>query len=296
MNRVAKFQYTFFDALGQNNKVPELPITPFPTLFTPPTYRPAANSVELTVSNFFYENPKTGHGSALEVWLGDIGPLQQRVYPVQAAGPLTNITPFHGHNQGVGEGSMQGPMQQQPDASGSESSMSPVQQPQISGQPFPQRFMPMGPAHTNVCIEMPAVQEIVKVLQAEVKRLGIVPPPPPPQSGEGMERQNGGSDGGEKEGGEAGASSLEETNAALSIAGRSLPLLFIRGADGIGYHSGRTIAVENVFHGMEAAAQQQLGPPPPGSDSNAWMLAAQAAAAAAAAADGGLHGWTLRVL
>lgn len=190
---------------------------------------------------------------------------------------------------------MQGQMQQ-PDASGSESSMSPVQQPQIPGQPFPQRFMPMGPAHTNVCIEMPPVQEIVKVLQAEAKRLGIVPPPPPPQSGDGSERQNGGPDEkGGNEGGDAPPPGLDETNVAMSIAGRSLPLLFIRGADGIGYHSGRTIAVENVFHGMEAA-QQQLGPPPPGSDSNAWMLAAQAAAAAAAAADGGIHGWTLRVL
>lgn len=254
------------------------------------------------MSNFFYENPKTGHGSALEVWLGDIGPLQQRVYPIQAAGPLTNITPFHGHGPGIvqpNDGQMQGQMQPQPDASGSEASMSPVQQQQMPGQPFPQRYMPMGPAHTNVCIEMPPVQEVVKVLQAEAKRLGIVPPPPPPQSGDGSERQNGGPDG-EKGGNEAGEAGgppgMEETNVAMSIAGRSLPLLFIRGADGIGYHSGRTIAVENVFHGMEAAAQQQLGPPPPGSDSNAWMLAAQAAAAAAAAADGGIHGWTLRVL
>jgi len=277
-----------------------MPITPFPTLFTPPTYRPATNTVELTVSNFFYENLKTGHASALEVWLGDIGPLQQRVYPVQGPGPLTNITPFHGHGQGVqtgGEGSMQGQMQQQPDASGSDASMSP----QISGQQpqFPQRFMPLGPGHTNVCIEMPPVQEVVKVLQAEAKRLGIVPPSLP--SGENSEGLNGGAEDGEKanEGGEGGGAGappgMDGSDVAMSVAGRSLPLLFIRGADGIGYHSGRTIAVENVFHGMEAA-QQQLGPPPPGSDSNAWMLAAQAAAAAAAAADGGIHGWTLRVL
>ncbi len=32
-----------------------------------------------------------------------------------------------------------------------------------------------------------------------------------------------------------------------SVAGRSLPLLFIRSCDGVGYHSGRTITCENVF-------------------------------------------------
>ena len=115
-----------------------MPITPFPTLFTPPSYRPTTNTVELTVSNFFYENPKTGHASALEVWLGDIGPLQLRVYPVQAPGPLTNIAPFHG--QGIvppgADGAAQGILQQHPqgDASGSEASMSPVVQQQQPGQ------------------------------------------------------------------------------------------------------------------------------------------------------------------
>src|SRR5260221_9506017 len=50
----AKSQYTFFDALGPSNTIPELPVMPFPTLFTALVYRPANNALELTVSNFFY--------------------------------------------------------------------------------------------------------------------------------------------------------------------------------------------------------------------------------------------------
>src|SRR6266404_1988588 len=77
---VAKFQYTFFDALGPSNTIPELPVTPFPTLFTAPVYRPANNALELTVSNFFYENPKSRTQTPLDVYLGSIGPLRTRIY------------------------------------------------------------------------------------------------------------------------------------------------------------------------------------------------------------------------
>src|ERR1700761_5815929 len=49
----AKFQYTFFDALGKNPTTPNIPLTPFPTLFTPPVYRANSNTLELTVSNFY---------------------------------------------------------------------------------------------------------------------------------------------------------------------------------------------------------------------------------------------------
>lgn len=69
----AKLKYTFFDTLGQNNRIPE-PITPFPMLFAVPCYRPAGNTVEMTVSNFLCWNPKPGPPSLLEVRLGDILP------------------------------------------------------------------------------------------------------------------------------------------------------------------------------------------------------------------------------
>jgi len=77
------------------------------------------------------------------------------------------------------------------------------------------------------------------------------------------------------------------------LAGRSLPLLFIRALDGVGYHSGRTIACENVFENMNLnVIGRGPGGSPNGIDHQGWLAAAQAAAAV----DGGLHGWTLRVM
>ncbi|EEB96039.1 hypothetical protein MPER_04894, partial [Moniliophthora perniciosa FA553] len=71
---ISKFQYTFFDSSGKNNSIPEQPITPFPTLFTAPVYRQNTNTIELTVSNFFYEDPKTRQQLPLDVYLGNLGP------------------------------------------------------------------------------------------------------------------------------------------------------------------------------------------------------------------------------
>ena len=232
-----------------------MPITPFPTLFTAPVYRPGNNTVELTVSNFFYENPKTGHSSALEVWLGDIGPLQQRVYNAPATGPLTNITSFHGQ----GQVPIDGHIPTTPDQG------SP---PNSAVSPGPPRYIAQGPVHTNVIVEMPPIPEIVKALQAEARRMGN----------------------GNPESAADGSVKISPTpDPSVDITGRTVPLLFIRGADGIGYHSGRTVACENLFQGIDLNNPQ----PNAGGPSDAtWLAAAQAAASA----DGGLHGWTLRVL
>ncbi|KAI5123772.1 hypothetical protein M0805_000361 [Coniferiporia weirii] len=253
---ISKFQYTFFDALGHNNKIPDLPITPFPTLFQPPVYRPANNTLDLTVSSFFYENPKTGHHSQLEIWIGDIGPLQHRIGNALPSGPLTNIASFYDPHGPPPAGSI-------PPADPSSS----AQGPQII--PSPPQFMPTGPFHTNVSVDMPPVQDIVKALQKEARRLQGVAS----ASADGADPSGSGDDAAET---------------PVNIAGRSLPLLFIRGADGVGYHSGRTITCENVFQGMDLN-----NPPagPGGGPDPAWLAAAQAATA-----DGGMHGWTLRVL
>ncbi|CDO73511.1 hypothetical protein BN946_scf185013.g146 [Trametes cinnabarina] len=77
---ISKFQYTFFDAFGLNNSVPEMPITPFPTLFNTPAYRSQSNTLEMTAANFFYEDPKTKHQVPLDVYVGNIGPLRLRLY------------------------------------------------------------------------------------------------------------------------------------------------------------------------------------------------------------------------
>ncbi|KAF9523603.1 hypothetical protein CPB83DRAFT_775195 [Crepidotus variabilis] len=251
---ISKFQYTFFDAFGQNSSIPESPITPFPTLFTAPVYRPAQNIIELTVSNFFYEHPATKAQTPLDVYLGNLGPLRLRVYQATPPGPLTTVNPFIGAAPG---GQVMGA-------------------PAPPGTPDPNaaaRFMP-SPLHTIVIVEMPAVPDILKALEDDNST--------PPPVGDGKAPSPGSSSG-----------DAQARPPAPPPIGRSLPLLFIRSSDGIGYHSGRTIACENVFHSMELnnmAAAQQNGAAAATIDTN-WIAAAQAAAA-----EGGMHGWTLRVL
>lgn len=248
---ISKFQYTFFDAFGQNNNIPEVPITPFPTLFTAPLYRPANNTVELTVSNFFYENPSTRAQTPLDVYLGNLGPLQLRVYQTTPAGPLTTINPFLQPGAQVMDNMEAG-----------------------SSTSSAQRFMPSAPLHTVVIVEMPPLPDVMKALEDDAL--------PTPELNKSHAAEN----------------SNQEGTPVLpppmpTIAGRSLPLLFIRASDGVGYHSGRTIACENVFQGIDLGgigANQGNGPT--GNIDTGWMAAAQAAAAA----DGGMHGWTLRVM
>lgn len=237
-----------------------MPITPFPTLFQPPAYRPQNNVLELTVSSFFYENPKTGHHSQLEIWLGDIGPLTHRLNNAPTSGPLTSVAPFYGSTD-----------QQQPPPGAAISGVPPTGAAATASVPptVPPAtpYLPSGALHTNVIVDMPPIQQIVKALQDEVRR-----------------SQAGASESGE--GGENEANGNSPPEGPINIAGRSLPLLFIRGADGIGYHSGRSVTCENVFMEMNNPVNPQGAPGEP-----AWLTAAQTAAA-----DSSMHGWTLRVL
>ena len=267
----AKFQYTFFDALGPSNAIPELPVTPFPTLFTAPVYRPANNALELTVSNFFYENPKTRTQTPLDVYLGSIGPLRTRIYQTPLPGPLTNVSPFVQPLTPPVEAGAEGVVDPQPSTNGAPTSVPPI----------PPRYITAGPLHTIVVVEMPPLADVINALKENVL--------PPVDEAEGRaERGNGAQEAreGERDSGMAPAIVPQQ------LAGRSLPLLFIRALDGVGYHSGRTIACENVFENMSLNV---IGGGPGGSPSGidqSWLAAAQAAAAV----DGGLHGWTLRVM
>jgi recombining binding protein (suppressor of hairless) len=221
-------------------------------LFTAPVYRPANNTVELTVSNFFYENPSTRAQTPLDVYLGNLGPLQLRVYQTTPAGPLTTINPFL----------QPGPQVMDDMGAGSSASS-------------PQRFMPSGPLHTVVIVEMPPLPDVMKALEDDAL------PTPDLNKSHSPENSN-------QEGPPVPPPPMP------TIAGRSLPLLFIRASDGVGYHSGRTIACENVFQGMDLgniAGNQGNGSA--GNIDTGWIAAAQAAAASA---DGSMHGWTLRVM
>jgi len=268
---ISKFQYTFFDALGPRNAIPELPVTPFPTLFTAPVYRPANNALELTVSNFFYENPKMRTQTPLDVYLGSIGPLRTRIYQTPLPGPLTNVSPFVQPLTPPVEASATGSVDPQPSSNGAPTSVPPI----------PPRYISAGPLHTIVVVEMPPLAGVINALKEDV--LSPVD--------EAEDRAERGNDAQESREGERDTG-ITPAVVPQQIAGRSLPLLFIRALDGVGYHSGRTIACENVFEGMSLnVISGGPGGSPSGIDQS-WLAAAQAAAAV----DGGLHGWTLRVM
>ncbi|KAJ3509799.1 hypothetical protein NLJ89_g5023 [Agrocybe chaxingu] len=235
---ISKFQYTFFDAFGQNNNIPELPITPFPTLFTAPVYRPANNTVELTVSNFFYDHPTTRQQTPLDVYLGNLGPLRLRVYQAAPPGPLTNISPFMASAPGgqVMDGREAAP-----------------------GSPNPQRYIP-SPLHTIVIVEMPPLADVVKALEDDA----LPTPINAPDTGKGQASEASTSEGTSEPPGPPPAPSM------ASIAGRSLPLLFIRASDGVGGW---------ILGGI--ATNQANGSA--GNIDTGWIAAAQAAAVA----DGG---------
>lgn len=230
-----------------------MPITPFPTLFTAPVYRSANNTVELTVSNFFYQDPKTKAQTTLDVYLGNLGPLRHRVYQASSPGPLTSISPFVHPMAEVGGTSSDG------------SPTSPGVTP---------RYLQSSPLHTIVIVEMPPLTDVIKALEEDA----VPPSSDSPGSNQHTPSAEGAPNGG--------------AHSPPSIAGRSLPLLFIRASDGVGYHSGRTIACENMFQGMDMANMAHPSSGPSGSIDTGWLAAAQAAAVA----DGGVHGWTLRVM
>ncbi|KAK9729376.1 hypothetical protein K7432_000341 [Basidiobolus ranarum] len=66
---ISKFEYNYLESLGPTTR----PITPFPSLSSPPIYKPNTNTLELTIRHFH------AHDQPLEVWLGNHGPLDIRV-------------------------------------------------------------------------------------------------------------------------------------------------------------------------------------------------------------------------
>ncbi|KAF8585559.1 hypothetical protein K439DRAFT_1632565 [Ramaria rubella] len=320
---ISKFQYTFFDASGHNTPVPNVPITPFPTLFTAPAYRPAPHTIELTVSNFFYHHPDTHAHTPLEVWLGNLGPLRQRIFQATPPGPLTSVSPYALPSGGP----ISGEAINIAEAGPSNNSQHAGDTPQTIVAP--PRFVPSGPLHTIIIVDLPPMNEIVKTLQdgmmslaagaAEAARM-MAPPahntrsPPGPQGRDG--RSDDAHDGSTSDHrSEAGPSSgpahtvLAEGSSSHAhpslpgdlddvqgsehggpLPGQALPLLFIRGSDGMGYHSGRSIACDHTFQDMSVNSMHGRSPPDgrsPAEGGGGWLTPGQA---------GDANGWSLRVI
>ncbi|EIW64316.1 uncharacterized protein TRAVEDRAFT_68154 [Trametes versicolor FP-101664 SS1] len=251
---ISKFQYTFFDAFGLNNNVPELPITPFPTLFNTPVYRSQSNTLEMTAANFFYEHPKTRHQVPLDVYIGNIGPLRLRLYNHAAT---NQDNPFNPRQTFL-------PVPNNPDK--------PDDLMVAMNTEEDRRYNSLAAAlnrniHALIVVEMPPVADIIKALREDA-----VPPP-----GEAAADSSQSDPSGQRTG-----------DLVRDIAGRSLPLLFIRSYDGVGYHSGRVVAADNVLHAMDLS-----NPVRPTGEHGDWLAAAQAAARLS---DETMHGWNLKVL
>jgi recombining binding protein suppressor of hairless len=286
--------------------VPSVPITPFPTLFTAPAYRPAPHTIELTVSNFFYQHPETHAHTPLEVWLGGLGPLRQRIFQATPPGPLTSVSPYAIPSGGPISGEAINIAEAGP--SGNQHS---ADTPQTIVAP--PRFVPSGPLHTIIIVDLPPLSEIVKSLHdgvmslaagaAEAARMmapsATTRSPPLERDRRTEDGQNGvtsehrsdadSSSGqptsliNENSSSHAHASMLENVQGPEHngpLPGQSLPLLFIRGSDGMGYHSGRSIACDHTFPDLGSVRSPTDGRSPV---EGGWIGATEG-------------GWSLRVI
>ena len=209
------------------------------------------------MANFFYEHPKHGGRTTLDIYIGNIGPLQSTYYVAEWDGHHMQPSPFV---QAIG-----------PDGIAREQVVGGAP----SAEQNPVAFGINGATHITVMVKMPEMAELLKAIQDDLE---------PPTA-----EEKAGKDEPKKDRTKSNEPVLKPEN-AHHVAGRSLPLLFVRSHDGIGYHSGRAIACENVFQTMDIAG---MAGPGSGSGLNTdWLAAAQAAATV----DNGMHGWTLRVI
>ena len=208
--------------------------------------------LEMMAANFFYNDPKTKSPTPLDVYIGNLGPLRLRIY---------NHSPL----------AMDGRF---------DPTMPFIPVPHIPGHPNAPILdakmtdsvssdvvlsLPARHLHMMIVVELPPITDILQALQEDAL----------PVNGERPARDSHGA----------------RATIGRDIQGRSLPLLFIRSYDGVGYHSGRVITAENVLQTMEIS--EAARPPGAGPEWLAHMTAAQAAARFPGDDD---NGWSLKVL
>ncbi|KAK0548064.1 hypothetical protein OC845_003757 [Tilletia horrida] len=244
---ISQFEFSFFEAFGQPTLEDDatLPITPFPIITSMPLYDARTHSLTTTALNFYYY-PEDDAGQPnlipMEVWLGSLGPLQSRSKP-------------------------------RSDRTGGES---------------------------EVAVNLPPLADILEVTreQRELARKNAAAF----AAAEADHEKNGNGTGAVGSNGAAtevdvdgnGAPVSEDIASAAAAAAAAassdepsahapqyLPLLFVRD-DGIGYHSGRHIAVEDIVSLMQSAVHDpsaadalqnlELHRPPGGPESETWSL------------------------
>lgn len=248
--------------------------------------------MDMTVSNYFYDNTKTGQATPLEVWIGQFGPLPQHAYPPTTTGPLTNITSYPTNSENVHIATQ--PSSSDVQQMGELSSSSPSAGEFIADGHISSSRYPLSSVHTHVVVTLPPVADIVKTLRSDLV----------------YSVHNGNTGDVVRSKAEGEATSMSSSSSApagqissqqmgsnspshADLRGISLPILFVRSVDGVGYHSGRNVTCENVFDTLDLNSTTNHSSNHNNVDNNAtWLAAAQAAVQA----DSGMHGWTLRIL
>jgi recombining binding protein (suppressor of hairless) len=132
-----------------------------------------------------------------------------------------------------------------------------------------QRFTTLAQGHCLVFVRLPDLQDIIKAVDEDLPKAALGDATPEPERAQDV-----------GEGGPESSDPPEQNTLVQPFVGRSLPLLFIRPCDGVGYHSGRSIVVENLF------VQIHLHNGTPSVDP-AWLRDAMG---------GDMGRWTVRVL
>lgn len=153
----------------------------------------------------------------------------------------------------------------------------------------PPRFVPSGPLHTIIIVDLPLMEHIIKGLQdnmgltADGADGGHLRMSERGRDGQ-VDNHHHHSEGGANVGPSPLSAGLDAPENGGPLSGQALPLLFVRGSDGMGYHSGRSIACDHIY------------PEPVGLDGIRGSADGRKSAADGSWLGGNTGGWTLRVI
>ena len=214
-----QFQCTFFDATGGDACPPRARITPAPSVVQPIRWAMSGrrNEHHLEISTVgFFSTTASGAKEPLQVWLGDMGPLRLisndgAATPPVPSGSKAPIVPLTTTTQDFVV------------------TVTSLSNPSTSTNNGPNLRDP--PVTTFIAVELPSMPDILRALLESVRGRRITSsvnggPEPPPNLGHG------------RNGGTIHEDEGTETDEELWMKDPALPLLFVRGSDGIGFHSG----------------------------------------------------------
>lgn len=263
----------------------DLAVTPFPIITSMPSYNPHQHTLSTTVLNFYYVSSDsddladaygTRHPVPMEVWLGPIGPLDCRSEPKQ-------------DRPGESEILVQlPPLPEILSAAQDDKSHAGAQ---FGGQPANKEGPRSGNANGSVELGVNTATSLTDAARASAERAMAIASAAMGESNEAGSGSAGVPDKGSDQSGQQVQTAQQEQPQAdqqpsapePALQSQCLPLFFVRGCDGTGYHSGRHIACDDLFALVGAAGDPSaaealrnlgvgLGQAAGASGSGAWSL------------------------